>query len=57
VHAIVDLDKSYKAQDLIDALRDMRFKHGPKMIRIDADVRDRLVTAVLLLARNVGKTC
>jgi hypothetical protein len=31
-HAITDLDESYKPKDLIDALRDLHFKQGPKML-------------------------
>jgi hypothetical protein len=49
-HAITDLDETYRPQDLIDALSDLRFKYGPKMIRIDAQVRDYLVTAVSALS-------
>jgi hypothetical protein len=54
-HAIVDLDETYKPQDLIDALTDLRFRHGPKMIRIDAQMRDYLVTAVSALSGHVRK--
>jgi hypothetical protein len=54
-HAIVDLDESYKPQDLIDALQDLRFRHGPKMLRIDAQVRDYLVTAVSALSGHERK--
>jgi hypothetical protein len=49
-HAIVDLDETYKPRDIVDALTDLRFKHGPKMLRIDAQVRDYLVTAVAALS-------
>jgi hypothetical protein len=54
-HAICDLDETYKPQDLIVALTDLRFKHGPKMIRIDAQVRDYLVTAVSALSGHDRK--
>jgi hypothetical protein len=30
-HAVIDLDETYKPQDLLDALRDLRFRNGPKM--------------------------
>jgi hypothetical protein len=49
-HAIVDLDETYHPRDILDALADLRFKNGPKMIRIDAQVRDYLVTAVSALS-------
>jgi hypothetical protein len=50
-HAITDLGESYKPQDILDALSDIRFGHGgPKMLRIDAQVRDYLVTAVSALS-------
>jgi hypothetical protein len=48
-HAIVDLDETYRPQDILDALSDLRFRNGPKMLRIDAQVRDYLVTAVSAL--------
>jgi hypothetical protein len=46
MHAICDLDETYRPQDLIDALRDLHFKHGPKTIRIDRSVRNYLLEAV-----------
>jgi hypothetical protein len=48
-HTIVDLDETYKPQDLIDALSDMRFRRGPKLLRIDRDVRDYLLSALAAL--------
>jgi hypothetical protein len=54
-HAIVDLDETYKPQDLIDALSDLRFRHGPKLLRIDRDVRDYLVAAVSALSGHERK--
>ena len=53
--AITDLDESYKAQDLIDALRDIRFKRGPGMLRIDAQVRDYLIAAVSALSGRIQR--
>jgi hypothetical protein len=47
-HAIVDLDETYRPRDILDALADLRFRNGPKMLRIDA--RDYLVTAVSALS-------
>jgi hypothetical protein len=46
VHAVTDLDETYKPQDLIDALRDLHFDYGPKVVRIDRSVRDYLLEAV-----------
>jgi hypothetical protein len=44
--SITDLDESYRPQDIVDALTDIRFGRGPGMLRIDAHVRDYLVSAV-----------
>ena len=47
--AITDLDESYKPQDIVDALSDIRFGRA-WMLRIDAQVRDYLVAAVTALS-------
>jgi hypothetical protein len=54
-HAIVDLDETYRPQDILDALSDLRFRNGPKMLRIDRDVRDYLVAAVSALSGHDRK--
>jgi hypothetical protein len=55
-HTITDLDETYRARDILDALTDIRFERGcPKLLRIDRDVRDFLVTAVSALSGHERK--
>jgi hypothetical protein len=54
-HAIVDLNETYRPRDILDALSDLRFRNGPKMLRIDRDVRDYLMAAVSALSGHDRK--
>jgi hypothetical protein len=54
-HTICDLDETYKPRDILDALAGLRFRHGTKILRIDAQVRDYLMTAVSALSGHDRK--
>ena len=49
-HDFIDLDQSCRPRDIVDALSDIRCKHGPKLLRIDAEVRDYLIAVVSALS-------
>jgi hypothetical protein len=47
---ILELDETCRPKDILDALCDLQFRNGSKMLSIDAQMRDYLVSAVSALS-------